>query len=330
MYDETEAILQLGYDDPGLVRRQMHKYRSLGLPEKGGLFYCGFLARRHNDPRSKVFCDLWWKELHENSRRDQLSFPFVRWLTRQETALLPGTAFSNPFYAWGVGGLGKHRKKTVPETRYTLGPSTSPDGTQVYQGEEYFGTDFLRTVRLFHEALRGASLPYAHAPAPLPEDGRPQVVDQACRLFAGAGHVLIPEKKSPLWLLLGLHVNPKARLSCLFAYDHPVEKAVVQHLERQYPGQMLFTGDMPNALEEYADFFQTADGLLLTGMHGAEMKILQWFLFWCKPERLVMFLDKQSTVAEKAIAANIRAGKLRLPVSTGRHDHLFQTGAPFL
>ena len=325
VYDEAEAVLQLGYDDPGLVRRQMYKYRSLGLPEKDGLVMTAFLARRHNDPRCKVFCDLWWKEIHENSRRDQLSFPFVRWLTRQEMALLPGTCFSNPFYTWGVGGLGKHRQKSRPPIRYALGPSTASDGAHVYQAEEYFGTDFLRAMRLFHEALRGASLSYAQSPTPLPEGVQPRILDQACRLFAGAGHVLIPEKISPLWLLLALHVNPKVRLACLFSYDHPVEKTVTRHLERQHPGQTLFAGDMSDALREHEAFFRTADGLLLTGMHGTE-ELLQWFLSLRKPEGLVMFLDSQTEVAKEAIAANIRVGKLRAPVSTGIRDHLFQIG----
>ncbi|MDL2315568.1 DUF616 domain-containing protein, partial [Desulfovibrio sp. OttesenSCG-928-A18] len=103
-YAEAETVLLYGLDDPALVRRQMYAYRSLGFPVGYGLHVGNFMVRRHLDPRCRALCELWWKELCSHSRRDQLSFSFVRWSTRQEVETLPWSYYDNPFFTWGSDG----------------------------------------------------------------------------------------------------------------------------------------------------------------------------------------------------------------------------------
>ena len=37
------------------------------------------IVREHNDPRVIEAMNLWWKEIDNGSRRDQLSLPYVLW-----------------------------------------------------------------------------------------------------------------------------------------------------------------------------------------------------------------------------------------------------------
>lgn len=100
VYEESEAVLELELDYSELVAAQMERYRSLGLPAYWGLHATMFLVRRHQTAAARQFSDAWWHELQSHSKRDQLSFDFVRWRSeaRVKTLSLPG--FANPIFRW--------------------------------------------------------------------------------------------------------------------------------------------------------------------------------------------------------------------------------------
>lgn len=80
IFAEGEALLTLGlYDSPGRIARQMTAYQIAGLPRDFGLHHTNFLIRRHNTPCCVRFGHEWWQQIHSYSKRDQLSFDFVRW-----------------------------------------------------------------------------------------------------------------------------------------------------------------------------------------------------------------------------------------------------------
>lgn len=79
-YAEAEACLEQGKDEPGLIRRQMERYRAEGYPEAHGMVDTAFLLRRH-DEDGKRFNEAWWAELSRDSLRDQLSFNYTSWKT---------------------------------------------------------------------------------------------------------------------------------------------------------------------------------------------------------------------------------------------------------
>src|SRR5439155_6661737 len=48
-------------------------------PHEFGLHHLNFLIRRNLDWRSVLFGHEWWHEMYHGSKRDQMSFDFVRW-----------------------------------------------------------------------------------------------------------------------------------------------------------------------------------------------------------------------------------------------------------
>jgi hypothetical protein len=79
IYQEGKTCIDLGKDDPQVISRQLDCYREQGFPENAGLIESGVLIRRHNDPAVIRVMDEWWREVRTQSRRDQLSFPYVAW-----------------------------------------------------------------------------------------------------------------------------------------------------------------------------------------------------------------------------------------------------------
>jgi hypothetical protein len=98
LFAEAEEVLLRKLDEPKVVKQQMKKYMSEGLPQKLGLFETGFIIRNNNEVVNK-FNDLWWSEVYEGSGRDQLSCMYASWKTklpihRIETGK---SCYDNPF-----------------------------------------------------------------------------------------------------------------------------------------------------------------------------------------------------------------------------------------
>ena len=79
VWDEAEACVERGKDDPALLRAQVARYRAAGLPEKHPFAETCIVASRPSDPRARAVFATWWKELAAGSRRDQISLPFALW-----------------------------------------------------------------------------------------------------------------------------------------------------------------------------------------------------------------------------------------------------------
>ena len=76
IYKEAEVCMHRKLDDSKIIMKQINKYRSEGYPSNYGLGECTVLLRRHT-PEIIKFNEMWWKEICEGSRRDQLSFNYV-------------------------------------------------------------------------------------------------------------------------------------------------------------------------------------------------------------------------------------------------------------
>jgi hypothetical protein len=69
-----------------------------------GLHHTNFLIRRHLKPRCILFCTEWWEELSRHSKRDQLSFDFVRWkLPQVKVATIPISYNDNALFRCAGG-----------------------------------------------------------------------------------------------------------------------------------------------------------------------------------------------------------------------------------
>lgn len=82
IYAEAKAVLDVNYDSPGRVDRQMMHYANRGFPTAFGLHATMFLVRRHASPNCVAYDLDWWSQVSRFSKRDQLSFDYVRWCHR--------------------------------------------------------------------------------------------------------------------------------------------------------------------------------------------------------------------------------------------------------
>lgn len=75
IYRESLACRRLDGEN---INIQMEEYKKQGVDiEHTGLYDCGVIFRKHNDPRICKLGEEWWDHLCRYSCRDQLSFPVV-------------------------------------------------------------------------------------------------------------------------------------------------------------------------------------------------------------------------------------------------------------
>ena len=90
---EAEEVFRLKFDNEDVVREQMLRYRDDGFPAYDNKLYdTSVLVRRHC-PRLKDLSEMWWNEIEQGSRRDQLSLPYCLWKLAMNCELIvPGHA----------------------------------------------------------------------------------------------------------------------------------------------------------------------------------------------------------------------------------------------
>jgi hypothetical protein len=79
VYDELNACLKFGKDNPEVMKAQIDLIRKDGFPENYGLFENNIIYREHHDKDVIKIMDEWWWWVKYYSRRDQLSFIYVLW-----------------------------------------------------------------------------------------------------------------------------------------------------------------------------------------------------------------------------------------------------------
>jgi len=98
LYQEARICMDWRLDNPGIIDRQMRKYRLEEYPANHGLSTCWFIIRR-NTEKVRWFDSLWWQEVYNHSIRDQLSFDYIRWKTGLKVRWIPGDLLNHPWIA---------------------------------------------------------------------------------------------------------------------------------------------------------------------------------------------------------------------------------------
>jgi len=75
LFSEAEVCIRQKKDNETKILNQIQRYKNLEFPEDSGLYACGFMIRKHNEIIE--FSEAWWNEILNNSKRDQISFPFI-------------------------------------------------------------------------------------------------------------------------------------------------------------------------------------------------------------------------------------------------------------
>lgn len=79
IYREAEEVVRIGLDTRECVDAVMARYRREKFPENFGLAESNFLLRKHGAESLIAFSRAWWENVENFSRRDQLSFDYIRW-----------------------------------------------------------------------------------------------------------------------------------------------------------------------------------------------------------------------------------------------------------
>ena len=75
----------------------MDFYRLTGFPPRFGLSETPVIIRK-NTEKVAEFNNFWWSILCAKSKRDQLSFDYVRWKLGMKVKYFPGNIHNNPYF----------------------------------------------------------------------------------------------------------------------------------------------------------------------------------------------------------------------------------------
>lgn len=88
IYSEARECKLLNKDIPGVIEEQVSSIENHGFPEEFGLTETNILFRKHLEPNVIVMMNEWWLWIEGMSKRDQLSFDFLRWKHQIEMGYL--------------------------------------------------------------------------------------------------------------------------------------------------------------------------------------------------------------------------------------------------
>ncbi len=100
IYDEAEVIIREQIDNEATVREQVDTYAREGYPRQLGLSALTAILRNHNDPSLRSHHIEWYEHILRFSKRDQLSFDYLRWRHKLEIGYFPFDLVENDHFEW--------------------------------------------------------------------------------------------------------------------------------------------------------------------------------------------------------------------------------------
>ena len=96
LFEELLAVNGLGYDKAEFLLNQKEHYsKFINLSNVAPLTTNTVILREHNHPKVIKLGEIWWEHILNFSKRDQLSFDFVRILTNTDIEYFFGTKMDN-------------------------------------------------------------------------------------------------------------------------------------------------------------------------------------------------------------------------------------------
>jgi len=97
--DACKDMAKFKGDDSSRGDAQVRRYLEAGLPWDYPLYSATVIFRNHKyDVALKEAMNLWWEQVVSHTARDQLSLPFVLWVTGIEPFILKFDIFDNPYF----------------------------------------------------------------------------------------------------------------------------------------------------------------------------------------------------------------------------------------
>ena len=90
IYKEAKMCIKKKKDNVELIKKQMKRYKAEGYPKNNGLAANGLIIRKHTK-QIKKFNEMWWNEVKNYSKRDQLSFGYIIYKLGLKYSLIPNS-----------------------------------------------------------------------------------------------------------------------------------------------------------------------------------------------------------------------------------------------
>jgi len=330
LYEEAKAVLAGPVDSPARVARQILAYRSAGFPANAGLHATMFLLRRHNEPGCRRFCEAWWQQVCQYSKRDQISFDYIRWLHRPKVRTLRLRYTANPVFSWGARGHGGHRRAgRVTSEHLTLRvyrddlPGPTFLGASYWPHYDFWPTSFLRELCALNavvaragERLEGnlcyfdGCRSFLHSP---PDPRRGARRDTFIGALAGRRRLFEIGFNGGHSTLLAL-THGEVSVTAIDISRHAYTEMAAAHLARRFPGRLRFKRIDSRSLREHALELELAhhDLVHVDGGHGADVyeNDITTVLAFCRPGTLVLVDDVYVPHIRAITGRLLEAGRL--------------------
>ena len=116
VYEELRACISYRKDLAAVMTTQVERYRKEGYPPNNGLVETACVIRKHTE-RVKKFNELWWHEIKNGSKRDQLSFNYAVWRLGIDYQIIPGKRTNSHFFQFMPHVNMRRRKKRKRKPR---------------------------------------------------------------------------------------------------------------------------------------------------------------------------------------------------------------------
>lgn len=98
VYQEIELCKTLQKDSAEIMQEQINRYLDEGYPEHNGMIDSACLVRDLHDEQLRETMKIWWNEVLNGSRRDQLSFNYACWKNKQKYDTSKLNIYSNKYF----------------------------------------------------------------------------------------------------------------------------------------------------------------------------------------------------------------------------------------
>lgn len=317
IYEEAAEILKRGIDARTPVIRQTQYYQARQFPAKFGLHATSFLVRNHLDSATIKMNMRWWEILSSNSKRDQLSFDYVRWESNIPILPLPFNLRENTLYFWGKGGHGQHQGKTRKNDEHegrALNYDSLNDGDvpQPYAASsDQWSNKFLLDLQKANTLCGGAQqenacLYFNQPPSPfaLPDPRNGRLIGHLIMLVSQARNILHVDFASGNAALVALHYSMAKNLVLSNSIANSA-LPVAQWLSQKYPKHVALF-DSPNLDAELLNHFDMV--IVGTSTKDAELNAILSFV---KSGTVIIFQGEvNGNITQHAITVQFSSSRI--------------------
>ena len=133
LYDEAAECIKLNLDKKEVIENQINRYKAEGYPENNGLHECGIILRRSCKEVEK-FNELWWQEVENGCRRDQISVDYCLYKSNLKVTNIDGGIRNNKYFRITGHTRYKSKPKLIRRNMPGIGKKLIMNVNTTYEG----------------------------------------------------------------------------------------------------------------------------------------------------------------------------------------------------